>query len=58
MSAAFSFLPAQFCVYLQTTMFFRRYLNQFWNANNLTSRFDTPLEKAKIVPGISELRKL
>uniref|UniRef100_A0A914GQ88 Uncharacterized protein n=1 Tax=Globodera rostochiensis TaxID=31243 RepID=A0A914GQ88_GLORO len=41
LSAALSFLPMQFCVWLEITTFFRR--------------FTSPLEKTRAIPGLSEL---
>lgn len=43
LAAAFSFLPIQVCIYLQTSAFF--------------SRFRNPVDKARVVPGLSKLRK-
>uniref|UniRef100_A0A915DAU5 Uncharacterized protein n=1 Tax=Ditylenchus dipsaci TaxID=166011 RepID=A0A915DAU5_9BILA len=41
MAAALSFLPIQICIYLQTSAYFNRY--------------KSPNQKAKVVPGLSEL---
>ncbi|KAL3073187.1 hypothetical protein niasHT_035463 [Heterodera trifolii] len=41
LSAALSFLPMQLCVWLEITTFFRR--------------FSSPLERTRVIPGLSEL---
>lgn len=44
MATALSFLPVQLCIYLQTTIFFKR--------------FPKPLDKCVVIPGLIKLCKL